>query len=287
MDKFAKLLENYDEKEWMTIVERDSVTQMVDGLHEVFDKCMRESFEFKTRKKKMSEPFWMADWLRDLIEKRRNLFRNEGRTERWKKFKAKVVRIVRENKDKYFVTLREKYVRNGDPSKFHAYAQTLLSGNEHEQWDVWSLCPEKSDIELAEWLADFFNGFSSEYQPLNHDEIPRTFDIELPIITTEQVKKRILEAKKKTAAVQGDLPAKILIANIDKIVRPVTSCIYNVVTAQKCWPAAWSTEQVIVIPKGRDSDEPAKCRNISCTNFLSKIYESFVLEWARKEVVPT
>ena len=41
-----------------------------------------------------------------------------------------------------------------------------------------------------------------------------------------------------------------------------------------------------MIPKCFSPDGPAECRNISCTNFLSKVFEGFVLEWARKEVRP-
>ena len=41
-----------------------------------------------------------------------------------------------------------------------------------------------------------------------------------------------------------------------------------------------------VIPKTPAPLSPGDCRNISCTNFLSKVYESFVLEWCREEVKP-
>ena len=42
-----------------------------------------------------------------------------------------------------------------------------------------------------------------------------------------------------------------------------------------------------VIPKGAGvPDSPSDCRNISCTNFLSKVFEPLVLSWARQEVTP-
>ena len=52
------------------------------------------------------------------------------------------------------------------------------------------------------------------------------------------------------------------------------------------WPTKWKTEYVTVIPKNNDPQEPSECRNISCTNFLSKLYESFLLTWSREEVSP-
>ena len=48
----------------------------------------------------------------------------------------------------------------------------------------------------------------------------------------------------------------------------------------------WSIKHVTVIPKSNDSIELSQYRNISCTNFLSKVYETFVLQWARQKVTP-
>lgn len=111
------------------------------------------------------------------------------------------------------------------------------------------------------------------------------FDTELPTLSSEQVMKRITEMKKKTSSVPGDLPLIILKEHGELIILPITH-IFNQITQQKKWPKAWRTEHMTIITKGRDSDEPAKCRNISCTNFLSKAYESFVLEWSRAEARP-
>ena len=39
-----------------------------------------------------------------------------------------------------------------------------------------------------------------------------------------------------------------------------------------------------VIPKGLNADTIDRCRNISCTNYLLKVLENFVLKRARTEV---
>ena len=41
-----------------------------------------------------------------------------------------------------------------------------------------------------------------------------------------------------------------------------------------------------VIPKGNIPEDPSKCRNISCTNFLGKVLERLVLTYAKKSVRP-
>ena len=62
--------------------------------------------------------------------------------------------------------------------------------------------------------------------------------------------------------------------------------IFNKITSSFDWAELWKCEYVTVIPKGRSPSEVSQCRNILCTNFLLKIYESFVLAWAREEVQP-
>ena len=43
-------------------------------------------------------------------------------------------------------------------------------------------------------------------------------------------------------------------------------------------------EHVTVIPKCSNPETFGDLRNISCTNFVSKVLESYVLEWAQEEV---
>ena len=137
------------------------------------------------------------------------------------------------------------------------------------------MAPEKNDEELAEWLADFFNGISSEYDPFDKANLPESFDRNLPLLSQEEVVKKIRSAK-ITASVPGDLPAAIYEDLTELVAEPVTH-IFNCITSSAEWPKDWASEQVTIIPKGRFSEQPSECRNISCTNFLSKIYESFVL----------
>ena len=50
------------------------------------------------------------------------------------------------------------------------------------------------------------------------------------------------------------------------------------------WPVNWKVEHVTVIPKNSCPSGFEELRNISCTLLVSKILESYVLEWAMEEV---
>ena len=283
--KFGEWLDGKESEGWDEVFMSKTTSEMVDKLHSEFSSAMDSCYELKTRKKKTSEPVWMADWIRILIARRRSIYRGEGRSDRWHTLKCKIMAIIKTRKDKYFQGIRDKFLSNTDPKHFHECVKALLQGNSPPKWDVRTLKPDKSDEELAEWLADFFNGISSEYEPLDPSTIPSTFDRQLPIITEEEVVKKLRKAKKKNSKVPGDIDSRLYDKYASKLAVPITF-IFNKIAELNEWPEAWKVEHVTVIPKNNAASTPGECRNISCTNFLSKVYESFVLAWAREEVWP-
>ena len=60
--------------------------------------------------------------------------------------------------------------------------------------------------------------------------------------------------------------------------------IPNRITVTGIWPVVWKREHVTVIPKTTNPADFGGLRNISCTLLASKIYESYVLNWAQEEV---
>ena len=181
--------------------------------------------------------------------------------------------------------MRNKFLSSKVPRVFFSHVQALLGENEPEKWNVGMLNPQKSDLEMAESMADFFNYISSEYPPLDIGSIPTTFSAPLPTIAEADVISKIKKMKKKTSGVPGDIASHLWDLYSHTLARPVAH-IFNTITSEKDWPSLWKVEHMTIIPKVRNPTEPSETRNISCTNFLSKPYESFVLEWARELVTP-
>ena len=260
-----------------------SSTDMTQKLHETFGEGMVEAFELITRRKKTSEPVQMADWIREMIRKRRAIFRKEGRSDNWKAMKEKTRNIIEKYRETYNSEMREKFLSAKDPRVFYSYVQALLSENEPTKQNVGMLDPSKSKAEMAKHMANYFNAISSEYQPLDTSTIPETFRADLPSLTEQEVVKKIKKMKKKTSSVPGDISPHLYESYADLLATPITA-IFNQITRSKEWPDLWKTEHVTIIPKNSNSTTAEECRNLSCTNFLSKVYESFVLDWARTQV---
>ena len=123
------------------------------------------------------------------------------------------------------------------------------------------------------------------YEALKTQDVPVTFDKELPLLTEEQVRKEIADGKKPMSIVKGDIYCDILVSCLDILAKPICM-IFNNVTKTATWPAAWKVEHVTVIPKCKSPETEADCRNISCTNVLSKVYERIVLKQCQEYVQP-
>ena len=124
---------------------------------------------------------------------------------------------------------------------------------------------------------------SQEFDLLAPDQVPVTEDKGLPFLAVYEVAARIKYFWKPKSMVKGDIFPCLMTKYSDFLVIPLQS-IYNVITSSKIWPICWKKEYVTVIPKMTNPLDISGFRNISCTLLASKIYGSYVLNWAQLEV---
>ena len=141
----------------------------------------------------------------------------------------------------------------------------------------------KSDSEVAEDLADYFNAVSLEFDALTPDQIPCTFPAGLPTLQKFEVAARVRKFKKPHSMVPGDIFPSLMTKFADFLAIPLTD-IYNEISSTYVWPICWKKEFVTVIPKKSSPQELGDLRNISCTLLSSKMYESYILDWLKREV---
>lgn len=77
---------------------------------------------------------------------------------------------------------------------------------------------------------------------------------------------------------------RLMKAHYTKVAKPVTT-IFNTIFRDLAWPANWKVKTTVVVPKMAVPGTLAECRNISCTNFFSKVLVSIVLQDLRQELM--
>ena len=83
--------------------------------------------------------------------------------------------------------------------------------------------------------------------------------------------------------VRGDIFPSLFTKFGDLLMPPLCS-IFNKISRTKVWPLIWKQEFVTMIPKTSMPESINNLHNISCTMLPSKIFESYVLNWAQEEV---
>ena len=198
--------------------------------------------------------------------------------------KKAVSNLIRTRASKNWEHQKKSFLQKDAGRVFFKNVKPYRTREKPTTFDIRSLCPTgKSDAQVAERLADHFNGISNEFSGLDPADIPETYTSPLPPITPLQVSKRLKEFKKQKSMVRHDI-FPTLINDVASYLAGPLAHIYNSITTSHCWSLIWKQEFVTPIPKKYVPDSVNDLRNISYTALFSKVYKSFVLCWLQEQV---
>ena len=260
----------------------------VNGKLEAFlaalENKMDAFFPFKTTVRREKDPPWINPHVRALIRKRRRVYHKEGRSVKWKSLLKKVRLLVRKRAGNYWEHQKRTLLGPDAGRTFFKNVKSYNCKERPPQFDVRTLFPDSlSDLQVAERLADHFNGISREFEGLDLGSVPTTYSSAVPVLTVDQVAARLRRFKKPKSMVRHDIFPS-LINDASTYLAPPLAHIYNTISSTSSWPLAWKQEFVTPIPKKSLPSTVNDLRNISCTALFSKVYESFVLGWLTEQV---
>ena len=190
-------------KEWVVLHPWDEVLTTPDSNSkaEAYQKtivqAIERSFPLKTMRKKSTDLPWMNRRSRKLVEQRKRLYWEEGgkRTAVWKQEKRRVDEIILNRKKGYLTTQKEHILANDANRNFFKHVKNFSKFEKPKEFNVRDLMPGKSDSEVAESLADYFNKVSKEFDPLEPHQIPTTTEKSLPTLPCWEVAARLKRFK--------------------------------------------------------------------------------------------
>ena len=275
--KFMALLVN---TEWDSVY-CECPTESANNMNALLMNLMNECFPYVWVKYKSTDCPWVTNKYRRLVRKRKRIFKREGRSDRWKRAKKKTEELAEKLKKEYFEKMK-KVAFAAKNSKCYYKAVKMLGGKEAPKtFDIRVLFPGKSDAEIVEELAAYFNRISNEFVPLGkasaalleHERKPP----EMCLIAA-----RLKSFKKPNSRVEGDLPPALVTEAADILAIPlhhINSQIYKKLE----WPELWRSETANVIPKTSTPTDMTQLRNLSRTPLFSKLLESFILDDLKEE----
>ena len=131
-------------------------------------------------------------------------------------------------------------------------------------------------------MADIFKSLPPNVQEYLSAPTPAGL---IPSLSEYQVYRKLRSAKKPNSSVPGDLPRKIIKHYATLLAEPAC-VIFNSITHTSVYPDQWKTEHQVPIPKCFPPSSEDDIRNISKTQFLSKVYESFIAGWLLPIIEP-
>ena len=186
-------------------------------------------FEMRTTTRRESDPPWINDRVRKLWSKRRKNYDKQGRSAAWKKLKKKSDKLVRKRASNYFERQKASFLAPDAAKSFHKHVKVYKSREKASSFDIRDLYQGKTDKQVAEELADHFNAISSEFDSLNAEEIPQSHSFSVPVLSVEDVRKRLVSIRKPKSTVKGDLFPS-LINRAAPVLSVPWANIYNCIT---------------------------------------------------------
>ena len=280
-EKFVELAKNVD---WLEINGKQGVNGKVDWFHEKIENIKNECFPLKTSRIRSDEDPWINDKIRSMIRFRDQTFREKGRGAEWKVEMWKVREKMRDAKKAFYDREVEKiYGARDKRSLAYTALKNISCPYRQKPWSITDIDPGKEEVDIVEDLAEYFNNVAAGHGDFDPTDWKRTYDRPIYKITAEMIEKRIKETKKPNSMVPGDIPPKLL-TELAPYIAPAVANIFNEVPVDYVWPEMWKKEYQTVIPKKTNPADFSELRNLSCTNFLSKILESFILDSIRSEI---
>ena len=265
--------------DWSSVCTGDP-SSSAEKLTEMLDCAIDTCFPEKRILVKTTDKPWMNERIRRAIRKRKRKFRVDKRRKKWKKLKAYTAALIKERKKEYLENIK-KSVREAGNTR--AYYQAIKRLDKKEdgttRWSIEEMFPNKSQEEIAEMGAEYFNKISQEFEPLGPAP-PPPFPPRL--LTVHEVSQGLKKIKKPKSQVRGDIPSNLISPLADVLAIPLTS-LFNEIIATNSWPAIWKSETVHLIPKKTLPSNLSELRNLSCTPLFSKLLETYVLTDLRKE----
>lgn len=83
--------------------------------------------------------------------------------------KARTNQAFRMKKKEFYERFKDKAMTSGNITLYYKAVKGLKDRNKPKEFDIMSLCPEKTVQEVGEEVADYFSAISANFDPLTHD----------------------------------------------------------------------------------------------------------------------
>ena len=119
-----------------------------------------ECFPIKRRNIRDNDAPWFNNKNRKLCNKKKCIYKKEGKSERYLRAKTESDAAILESKKIFFDKILKKTEATKNSKCFYTAVKMLKSRDAPSKWDIRLMFPGEKDEEIAEKVALFFNEIS-------------------------------------------------------------------------------------------------------------------------------
>ena len=173
-----------------------------------FERC----FPVKKVKVCDADQPWVTKSLKKLDRLRKREFFKHKRSAKWERLNQLFISKCEEEKRKYYSTIVSD-LRDSNVSQWYSKVKRMSGLDQHNTDFVIDELSGMSEGEQAEAIANHYASISSLYKPIQTEKFQQFLENKKcspPKVTPSKIEKIIRSMNKKSAAVPGDLPMKII-----------------------------------------------------------------------------
>ena len=279
-------------EDWSDIPDGGDPTEQVLA----FEKLCNEKLDviFPLKKLRLN-PYFDKPFITSELKKLDRVIKREYRK---KQRTAKYLRLKESYDQKYKMAAADyldktvRTLKEDDPGKaYRCLKRMAAQPGDNQDEGAFTLLSHLEDNLTAEAsiekIAQHFASISQEFMPLDYNLLPadvqsklnqQISESDLPSIEDHEVYLKIKTTKKPRSSVPGDLPRQIVHEFGPELAAPAGKIFCSIVRTGH-WPKSWRTEYGTPLQKEPNPVTEDQLRIISLTNFLSKVFEQYVMIW--------
>ena len=203
-----------------TEMQMGTATESAAALCRILDTLVEECFPEVTSTVKSTDGPWISRGVRRRARRKRRIYRQEGKSECYRIAEQELSEVLERNKKNFFEKMKQKSISQRSSKCYYSAIKMLGSKEAPKLWEIRVMFPGKTDQQIADELATYFNRISSEFVPLPplDAEIANT-----PRNCPEmyQIAARLKQFRKPNSVVKGDLPPKLVTELADILAIPL------------------------------------------------------------------
>ena len=274
----ASFIQIFDTLPLSSIDDLPSLDLKTDFLQRSLQIAYTTSCPLKKAKLRRDDKPWLTPQTKELLKKKRTLFRKFGANAQYKKIRNRLTTIIKRTKGNFYHN-KVASLRKQNPRDWHRHVQHICG----KTTTTSTFLQQSNPTDINQHFA----AICSSLPGLDRSALTTAHvDKCLPSISAHDLYRCILRLNDHKAVHPSDIPTRLIKAVAFDVSVPLAK-IMNSCLQLGSIPAQWKTAVITPVPKVASPKSFSELRPISVTPRFSKLWESMITPYITSDIHPS